>query len=553
MNNEQNMPEVISGAIVNVQNTYSYINNTGFYALANRIYFNFFYRFARRYAWWYDGWVPDIHNADKGIFSTGLAHSLVDGIAGQIIGKKILLQPESTDADYKKTLKEAYKWADDIRLTQVLRTATKYAGALSTSLLKLNVSKKGLWLEALRMDNFFFETNFKGDIESAVCLINSYTNTENATTKQPNNFGEDCNHQETLQEKYYLVEKRYFKKKKEKYVRSDGKECYGVHKVPYVIYQVHNYRGNILNAQSWNLSLQEEVRWDSIPSSVRNSIKRDYGVIQIGVEQRLPFFEELGVELVRYNGDDGSLSQQPFGESILKNIQSDLIDYDFTFSWAFRDKYIGKGTVFLGKELQTITSGTTEYSGLDDFLITRVPTLDGKLPLEKVQFDLRVDEWTHAKDTILNTIAMKIGISPSTIASFLTDNTARTAKEVGTEEKDTDNYIDIQRGCLTPAFNKILKIVGEFYGWTSIVEVKFAKSGSSNMDTIIERNIKLVNAGLRSPKSALREIMADADEYEVDNEYAKILEYQQEQEQKERDKQESLFGSFDKGQTSFSE
>src|SRR5574344_1835872 len=75
-----------------VNQTYSYINNTGFYSLANPTYFQYYYRWARRFAWWYDRYVPDFHNAEQGYFSTGIAHCIVDGIANLIVSRKSLLQ-----------------------------------------------------------------------------------------------------------------------------------------------------------------------------------------------------------------------------------------------------------------------------------------------------------------------------------------------------------------------------------------------------------------------------------------------------------------------------
>lgn len=523
-----------------VNQTYSYINNTGFYALANPVYYSYYQRWARRYAWWYDRFVPDFHNAQQGYFSTGLAHCIVDGIANLIVGKKVLLSNVGYEKDKalaNATLKTAYKWADEAQLTSKVRMWTKYGGAIGTSLLKANVKKSEIWLEPLRFDDFFFETGFDGELQDVVCLIKSYTDTKPRSVQWADSCGGD-DEKMYLQNKFYLVEHRYFKEMEE---LVNGELV--THKVPFAKYQVHKYNGNITNQQSWNFSLVETMDKDSLPREILKQIGRDYGAVKLGEEIRLPFFEHLGCELLQYNDGDGSLSQQPFGESILTNIISDLMNFDLAFSYAVRDMYQGKGIVFVPKELQTVASGTSSYQGLEDSMLTKVTSIDGKLPVENVQFQLRVQEWREKKADILETIATKLQISPTSLASFLSDNTARTAKEVSTESSATDNYIEIQRGCIEPKLNRLLKVIGMFYGWQDEIQVRFGKGGSSNVDTIIDRVIKLVRAGLMHPYEALRQIMVDADEWEVEEAYEKIKQYKKEQQQA----QDNIFNSMDFG------
>lgn len=527
-----------------VNQTYSYINNTGFYALANPVYYQYYYNFARRYGWWYDRYVPDFHNSQQGYFSTGIAHCLVDSIANQIIGKKLLLQNSGKISDKdlsNESLKKAYSWADKTRLTSVVRIATKYAGAFGTSLIKANASNGDIWLEALRFDDFFFETDFQGKLQNVTCLIKSYSDTRPQEIKWLDNFGEDC--QQCLQNKFYLVENRFFKCVKEE-INGEIVE----HDVPYVVYQIHKYNGNITNQQSWDCSLQETMSFDSIPKKIRKAIGRDYSNVILGKPQRLPFVDSLGCELIRYNDCDGSLSQQPFGESILANILSDLMNYDLQFSYSVRDMYQGKGIVFMAKELQTALNGGSTFQGLEDSLVTLVNhwnSENSKLPMEQVQFDLRVEEWRNKRSSIYEDIATKIQISPSSLASFLSDNTARTAKEVTTESGTTDNYIEIQRGCIETPINSLLKVIGLYYQWNDDVEIKWAKGGSSNLDTIIERETRLVQAGLRHPRTALENIMIDKDTWEIDEEWNKIQAYQREQQKIKQQEQRDMFGGMD--------
>lgn len=537
-----NATQKSSSIIVN--QTYSYINNTGFYALANPTYFQYYYRWARRFAWWYDRYVPDFHNAQQGYFSTGIAHALVDGIANQIVGRKLLLKNTNKELDRtlaNDTLKGAYKWSEDVNLTGKIRTLTKFAGALGTSLLKTNVSSNGeLWIEPLRFDDFFFRCDFKGELTDVVCLIKSYTDTMPRSVKWADALGERC--KQYLQGKYYLVEHRYYKDVTEE-VNGEIKK----HRVPFVQYQVHTYRGNIINQQSWDMSLQETVRFDSLPSDVRKAINKDYSAVLFGKELRLPF-TDLGCDLYRYNEADASLSQQPFGQSILTDILSDLMNYELAFAYAVRDMYNGKGIVFEAKELQTAVSGTNAYSGLEDTLVQYVQSWAeaGKLPIESVQLNLRVAEWREKRNAILEEIAFKLSVSPSSLASFLSDNNARTAREVSTEAGATDSYIEIQRDSLERCVNKCLARVGKYYAWLDEVAVRFAKNGAQNTDAIVDRVIKLKQAGLIDPYEALRQIMFDADESQVEEAYEKLKKYNEEEYTKQ---QNSMFGSMDFEQT----
>ena len=520
-----------------VNQTYSYINNTGFYALANPTYYMYYYRYARRFAWWYDRYVPDFHNAEQGYFSTGIAHSIVDGIANHIVGRKLLLKNANKEQDKtlaNESLKKAYEWTEKARFTAKARVLTKYAGALGTACLKTNVTSKGeLWIEPLRFDDFFFTCDFKGELTDFICLIKSYTNTEpRRMVDWADNLGEDC--KLYLQDKFYLVEHRYYKSITEEVNGEIVK-----HDVPFVKYQVHRYNGNLINQQSWNMSMQEDVRFDSLPKNVRKSINRDYSAVLIGQELRLPF-TDLGCDIYRYNDCDGSLSQQPFGQSILTDILSDLMEYELSFAYAIRDMYAGKGIVFMAKELQTAQSGTTAYNGLNDTIMQYVQSWNesGKLPIENVQFNLRVAEWREIRNKCLESIAFKLNISPSSLASFLSDNSARTAKEVSVESSATDTYVDIQRASLEQCLNSCLARVGKYSGWIDEVQVRFAKTGVQNIDAIVDRVIKLKNARLIEPYEALRQIMVDADESQVEEAYEKLMKYN---EQEEIKKQNSLF------------
>lgn len=551
--NDFSASQKASAIIVN--ETYSYINNSLFYALAPAPYYNYFYNFVRRYANWYDRYVPTFHNPTNGIFSTGIAHSLVDGIANLIVGAQVKLQNVSKEYDKgnaNNNLSKAYEWARKAHLTNVLRQAIKYACALGTSLLKHNIKNGEIWCEALRMDDFWFRTDFAGELEEVTCLIKSYTDTGTNALKSQRLKKERDGHYDSscdLSYKYYLVEHRYFKTEFVKVNKVDENgnlyETLEKRKVPYAKYEVHQYNGSITNAQSWTASAQMSLPWDSIPQYIRKMIIKDYSIKDTETEMRLPFTKSLGCALLRYNNGDCSLPQQPFGQSVLTDIIGFLMGYDLQYSYFIRDLYQGKGIVFVAKELITNAENPNALNGLDESLFTGVPTLsdkDNKLPIDKVQFDLRVADWREARNLIYESIASHLNISPSSIAGFLSDNTARTAKEITTEASATDNYIEIQRGALTSYINDWLTDVCKFYGWTDMVGIRWAKSGTSNLDTLIDRIIKLKQAGLITQYEALKMYMVDADERDIEEADAKLTAYNEQQAKMQASMASAQFG-----------
>lgn len=549
-----NQSQKASSIIVN--ETYSYINNSMFYALAPAGYYNYFYNQVRRFAQWYDGYVPTFHNQDNGIFSTNMAHALVDSICNLIVGSKVMLQNVHKEIDpniANKSLQEAYEWADKCHFTTVLRNGVKYAGALGTSLLKANTKAGEIWIEPLRLDDFFFETDFTGELQSVTCLIKSYTDTSSRVQQAIEIKKKDPMYDSSadLSNMYYLVESRYFKEEKEKVKVINKKtgeitEIMKKVRVPYVRYSVHQYNGSITNAQMWSPTLQTRLDFrNSVPNHIRKMILADYSALPFDTEQRLPFADSLGCVLLRYNNGDGSLPQQPFGQSILKNLLAYCMGFDLQYSYMIRDLYQGKGTVFIAKELQTGIGNPNALSGLDESLYTAIPMLDdksGKLPIDKVQFDLRVNDWVMTRNAIYESIATQLGISPSSIAGYLSDNTARTAKEVTTESTATDNYIEIQRGALTPYINDLLRVVGAFYGWQDGVGVRWAKSGTNNMDTLIDRIIKLKSAGLITQYEALKMYMVDSDESEIAEADRRLTEFNEQQANMQAQMSDRMFG-----------
>lgn len=525
--NSNTFPQINKSGSIVVNQTYSWINNVGFYAAVNPTYYSFYYNNIRRLSYWLDGYVPTFHKEENGIFSTRIASSLVNSISEAIFGRELLFKNVGVERDQKPdndTLKVIGKWAKDSNFQAEAKKATKFAQGLGTSLIKLNKSDKDLWVEAVRLDYFYFEIDPRGELQEVTCLLKAYTDVSKANDKENIN--------------YYLVEKRFFKLEKEKRFKRNEENNLDVEenivKVPYVVYQIHKYSGNILNNQAYDTSMREDVRWDSIPKKIRDSIKKDYAVVEIGKEQELPFKQHLGAYLLTADEGNISLPQIPFGTSILENIVSYLMGYDIAYSYFFRDMYQGKGTVLMPKFMSAggnkvgnrVT--TDPFSTLEQSLFTTYETTSQeKQMVEQIQFNLRSQEWTMIRDYLIENMAMALQLSPRTIASFLTGGAIKTATQVSSEDSASVSFVEVRRAVLEKPLNRLLKDVVNFYGLPDQVEVRFSKEGVINTDQLIQRVGSLLQMGLIDTYSALKEIMIDADEEQVRERYERIQEEKQ--------------------------
>ena len=528
--NSNTFPQMSRSSSIVVNQTYSWINNAGFYSAVNATYYAYYYNNVRRLAYWLDGFVPTFHKEENGIFSTRLANSLVNSISEAIFGRELLFKNVGLEKDQNldnESLKKTGDWSKESNFQTEAKKALKYAQGLGTSLIKLNISANKLWPEAVRLDYFYFEVDAKGDLQEVTCLLKAYTDVSKGEQKE--------------QQNYYVVEKRFYKLEKEKGFERDRlndlKPKETIVKVPYVIYQVHKFYGNILNNQTYDTSLRETVRWDSIPKKVRDSIKKDYSVIKIGEEQELPFKKHLGAYIVTADEGNISLPQAfPFGTSVLENIVSYLMGYDIAYSYFFRDMYMGKATVLVPKFMQNNAGGKVgnrafvdPFQGLDQALFTTYETTSQeKQTVEQIQFNLRSQEWVQVRDYLIENIAMTLQLSPRTIASFLTGGSIKTATQVSSEDSSSVSFIEVRRAVFEKPLNRLLKDVKEFLNLQDEVEVRFSKEGVINYDQLIQRVGSLMQMGLIDLYSALKEIMIDADEAQVKERFEAIKKEQAE-------------------------
>lgn len=445
------------GAAFNTYYTYSFINNALFYPLVPAPYIDFYQRFVRQWFYWYDGYVPYLHVQDNGIFSTRLATTLVKKVAAQINGGKLLLESNG-ESTSQENLKFAEKWMEKNDISNKIDSLVEFAAAGGTALLKLNYDGKDLWMQPMRLDNYFIDADWKGKVIDFTGFIQSFTQT---IRKDQQNYV------------FYLLERRYF--------GDDGK--------PYVKYIMKRSTQNITTARDYNMSEVQEIPYESLPKKVKTALKEQFNGLALNVEQPLPFEDCLGVFIYKFTPHISNLPQLPYGDSLFSTIISYLMSYDYYFSAFNTNMYVGRSRVLMPKAMQN-PNNQREHNwndGLDSFTFTKVPYTnpDDQKPLP-LQFDLRSQDWNKVRNIILESIATAIGLNPSTIASYLDDNTARTARQISTEEGATALFVENKRELLRTPINNMLEEVMKFYSKDPNVVVKFSKAGTTNLRNLVE-------------------------------------------------------------------
>ena len=497
------------GAAFNAYWTYSFVSNSSFFAKIRGVFKPFMNRCVQNWLWWYDGWVPYFHDAERGIMSTGLAKAIVDRTAKKVSGSRIMFKNAFKERGSEKgtevnpSLKAIAQWADDTNFTRTVKMATRFALAAGTALVKINRDGKGQFTtEAVRFDRFLPCVDNSGKLQEVTIYL--LANISLAS--------EDKSKQKSV---YTLEEHRYYGD----YTKADGKT--EIHDAPICEYQVHEYTKPVNNGVSSSSEYIGRVNWKSVPSQVRKVIRDNYGVI-IDKPFLLPF-TDLGCELVTSADCVGNYPDLPFGESLLANIIPHLQEYDYYHSAMCTDMYLGRGKVLLPKGISGKGSNSSAYNGLDETLYDQIPHTnpDEQQPIS-IQFELRAAEWQVIRNTIIENIAINTGLSSTTIASFLNDNSAKTAREISTEENETACFVDDMRAVIEAPLNRIIDRIRLAKGLADKVVIRWSNASLQNKYTTAETLNLARQGGYISQYKAVQMFNSDDDDIQVQEEYDRI-------------------------------
>lgn len=529
-----------------VNDTYSYANSSYFCAVIAGYYRDYAFRYIRPSVQWLDGYVPAIHWGGSGIMSTRIASSLINGITKTLVGEKLIFKAlGKKDSDALDVLDFVSNWATKVNIKKAVRNAIGYTLAVGTGFLKANKRADGtVWWEGIRFDNGFYLANASNEVQDASFLLRSYTDTrKDGSSRQ-----------------FYLVEHRFYQKRKPLIKKVEdpvtGKISYQTIKDNGYDAMVE-YRVHFASSQSLNNMMstyegdKSTVGWSEIPKEIRRAIKNDYALIRID-EPTLLGFPNLGVEVLLNDEGDISLpTGSNFGRGLIVPVIDDFIIYEIAEAYMLRDMYNGKGTVYVPKALNLGSLG----AGMPDIQLKATPAADGQIrsdgatimknpnptayqptgmsPLEGMsdkyevipgsnpdeqavvvnQFDLRADQWQTIQENTLRRIAIKWGMSPKVLASFLAQGTVQmTATQIDSEDDISIAFINDKRANFIGAINRLLETTLNYYGKPTNVEVQFASPSLVNKDRILDRVIKKLQAGLCTLDDAIREINPDLDE-----------------------------------------
>lgn len=514
-------------AAFNTYWTYNPSTKEAFWAQLSSRYQYFGMRYLQQWLYWYDGWVPYFHNENNGIFSTKLAQSLTNRIAQKVYGGRLMfknLGNEKCGHEPNEALQKVSDWAADNYSAAVYR-AILYAAVGGTSLIKANCDSKGLWTEALRIDSFIPSFDFRGQLAKVTCYLS-----QSGDVKK-NDDGKAV-------QNYYLVEERYFGDYEVPPFGTKKKN------VPLVKYSVKYATGIIGTGGDFTNSNCQEVPFKRLPKKVRTDILKNYGALEFDTPKMLPFDGWLGCEIVKWTENVSDLPQLPFGESLIAPIISQLMVYDYYFSAFATDMYTGRAKVLMPGYMIDNAKATAHQnynSNFDSFLYKKYPSKnpEAEKPIP-LQFDLRSQEWATIRNSLLENIAVSLGINTSTIAGFLGDNNARTAREVSTEENETAGYINSKRAIIERPLNRFLEKVCKYMGLVDRVGVRWSGAGLTNMQSLSEILATGLSSGFISRRKAVQMFNYDDDDAQVEEEYQRA--------QAETDKRESNqyagFGAF---------
>lgn len=505
-----------------VNQTFTYANNSQFYALVNPTYYDYYNRIVRLNLEWFDGYVLGFHNQQNGIMSTRIATALVNGIIGNVFQKKLVFDRVDKTSDYK-ALDKLNEWMEKDNFLGKVKLASKYSGASGTSVIKLNQSYKDIYTQPLRQDQFFYETDFQGNITKITTFLKAYVNVFNTTD-------------EDKEQNFFVVEKRYYSTDIDIPTRVENLngEIKTYYKkpsepVPVVEYKVLYYQGRMFENSMASKARQQTLSFHDLPKGFKDIIKKDFTALRFDTPCLLPF-KDLGCYVLQINGQDPTIPNGMFGASFLTDIRSCLVEYELICAYALRDLYNSQGRIGIPKSL---SMNDVNGQGIYDISMSNYETFSGDPDKQKpiiTQFEIRANEWSLKKDDCLKKMATILGMSPKVIASYINPRGGfgKTATEVENDEASSQTFIEDKRTNLIVCLNKVISTILKFYGYYQHISARFIEGENRMSPLQVKTIIFKYQQGLIDLKETLRELNPNATESEVDDLVLRARERQKE-------------------------
>lgn len=449
--------------------TYSWINNEQFYALVPHPYRDYYFRFIKKFFYWYDKFNPYFHNSQSGMFSSGIAYTVLHKLAQQTVGNRLMFDDEGEPdknsythhgKDYN-SLEWVEHWANDNMLDTKTVQLKEWAFAGGDAVIKLDSDGQDLIPSVLRKDTYFFDTDFRGEICAWSGLIYTYSKMTNQTGGS------------NQEQYYYLLEDRKY--------NDNGEPQYRL--------SIKHGSGNLANAKTVDMT-PETIPFARLPRDISHQFKRDYPNTKLGEWNKLPLID-LGIYLDKASERVSFLPAIPGGESLLSNMIHTLMSYDFYWSSMITNLYTARDKLIVPQHMQTPDFqnssgyGQNEYNGWDSYIMTKVPYTNPE-DNKPIVFSTPIKDWEKVRNNILQTMAMDLGVDDRTITSAIVPNAEKpTAREISSDEATTTLFVEGKQKLLKNALDKMLICVLDFYGFKDEkITVKFSKAGLTNQNNL---------------------------------------------------------------------
>ena len=212
-------------------------------------------------------------------------------------------------------------------------------------------------------------------------------------------------------------------------------------------------------------------------------------------------------------------TELPLGISCFANCTDTLKALDIAFDSFSREFVLGRKRIIVPSScIRTVVNPETgqseRYFDADDEVYQALKCDEEKdLKVTDNTVELRISEHVDGINALLNILCFQVGLSPGSL-SFDKAGGVKTATEVVSEENKTAVTIRCQKNLLAEfiedmcrAVLRLAMITGEVPRGNFEVTVAFKDSVVIDDNTLIQNNINLVTAGLKSKVSAIMEVM----------------------------------------------
>ena len=208
----------------------------------------------------------------------------------------------------------------------------------------------------------------------------------------------------------------------------------------------------------------------------------------------------------------------PLGMSVFANCTDTLQSLDTVFDSFSREFILGKKRIIVpSQSIRTVMnpdSGKMErYFDADDEAFVALSSEDNEnMRITDNTVELRIEQHISAINAYLNILCMQTGLSAGTF-SFDTAQGMKTATEIISQESKTARTVKNNKNLLTEAIETVVRALiqlGVMSGTLRREEYSVTVGWNDNIiiddNTLIDNNIKLVSAGLKSKVKAIMEV-----------------------------------------------